>query len=96
MGFFHLLAVASCLLGVYKDLFDRKQGIFKSDAVNPLSGAGLTLPVFLVWVPVVSLTLFCLFPTSLPCPPRPSLDVLTPFPLPWMLFTWLMGEAPGL
>lgn len=62
-----------CVVGwVYKDLFDHKQDIFKSDAVNPLSGAGLTLPVFLAWVPVVSLTL-CLFPTSPPCPPPSSL-----------------------
>ena len=59
---------------VYKDLFERRQGVFKSDAVNPLNRAVLTLPVCLTGVPLVSLTL-SLFPTchATPLPSTPSL-----------------------
>ena len=72
-AFFHLLAVVNhCWL--YKDLFELKQGMFKSNAVNPLSSAGLTLPVCLAWVPVLSLTL------SLSCTPRPLSQPSTLFP----------------
>lgn len=81
---------------VYKVLFESKQGVFKSNAVNTLNCARRTL-TFPAWVGVPCfLFALCLFPVPmLPVhPSTPFPDMLIP-PYPWQYLLGWMGKVMG-